>query len=104
MLKIAMFLFAVILAITSTAQTQRFEIFGTIQGQHYSKVYLFFDGNLKQKDSLSSEIKDGKFHFSGSVQMPALARLVLDDQNSFIADVYIDNSKTYVACTNEIKS
>jgi hypothetical protein len=68
-------------------QTKPFEIFGSLSGQHYSKAYLFFDGNFKQKDSLSSEIKGGKFYFKGKVSMPVLARLTLDDQNSFIADL-----------------
>jgi thiol-disulfide isomerase/thioredoxin len=86
------------------SQAKPFEIFGSISGEYYSKVYLFFDGNYKQRDSLSSEIKDGRFYFKGSVSMPVLARLSLDDQNSFIADLYIDDNKTSVACTNEIKT
>jgi peroxiredoxin len=85
------------------SQRKPFEIFGSISGEHYSKLYLFFEGNYKQKDSLSSEIKDGRFYFKGSVSMPVLARLCLDDQNSFLADLYIDDNKTFVTCSNEIK-
>jgi peroxiredoxin len=82
---------------------QSFEVFGSISGEYNSKMYLFFEGNYKQKDSISSEILDGKFYFKGKVVMPVLARLALDDQNSFIADFYIDNSKTHVSCTTRRK-
>ncbi|MGE5518830.1 MAG: redoxin domain-containing protein [Candidatus Dadabacteria bacterium] len=86
------------------SQGKPFEIFGSITGEYHSKMYLFFDANFRQRDSLSSEIKDGKFYFKGTVSMPVLARISLDDQNSFIADFYIDHNKTYVSCTNKIKT
>ena len=85
----------------SYCQNRSFEIFGTIRGGFNSKIYLFFDGNYKQKDSLSSEIKDGKFYFKGTAPMPVQARLHMDQQ-SLICDLYIDNSRTEVKCTTRI--
>ena len=85
----------------SFCQNRPFEIFGTITGNFNSKIYLFFDGTYKQKDSISSEIKDGKFYFKGKATMPIQARLHMDQQ-SFISDVYIDNSHTYIKCTTKM--
>jgi thiol-disulfide isomerase/thioredoxin len=84
------------------SQAKPFEIFGTITGEYHSKMYLFFEGNYKQRDSISSEIKDGKFYFKGSIPMPVQARLHMD-QRSFIGDFYLDNNKTYINCDNIIK-
>ena len=56
----------------SFCQNRPFEIFGTITGNFNSKIYLFFDGTYKQKDSISSEIKDGKFYFKGKATMPRI--------------------------------
>ncbi|MBV4359936.1 TlpA disulfide reductase family protein [Pinibacter aurantiacus] len=92
----------ILASFASFSQSKTFEIFGTISGKYNSKMYLFFDGNYKQRDSIVSEIKDGKFYFKGSAPMPAQARLHMD-QRSFIRDIYIDNSKTYVTCTTEMK-
>src|ERR1044071_3498059 len=64
-------------------QKKHFEIFGTITGNYNSKMYVFFEGNFRQRDSLSSEIINGKFHLKGNVSMPILARLHLD-QDSYI--------------------
>lgn len=91
----------ILTSLSSFCQGKPFEIFGTISGNYNSKMYLFFEGNTKQRDSISSEIKDGKFYFKGNVAMPILARLHMD-QESFIRDIYIDNRKTYVACTTNI--
>jgi peroxiredoxin len=85
----------------AVCQTRPFEVFGTITGEYNSKIYLFFDGNYRQRDSISSEIKDGKFYFKGKITMPVLARLHMDQQ-SFIQDIYIDQSKTYVRCTTKM--
>ncbi len=83
-------------------QNTDFEISGTITGEYNSKMYLFFEGNYKQRDSISSVIKDGKFYFKGKATMPILAKLHLDQQ-SFISDIYIDNSQTFVKCTTKME-
>ena len=70
-------------------------------GKYKSKIYLFFDNHYRQRDSMSSEIKDGKFYFKGTVITPVLGRLHLD-QTSTIADFYFDGDTTYVHCTNRI--
>ena len=85
----------------SFCQSRPFEIFGTITGNFNSKIYLFFDGNYRQKDSISSDIKDGKFYFKGTAPMPIQARLHMDQQ-SLICDLYIDNIRTEVKCTTKI--
>src|SRR4051812_23880737 len=90
-----------LLPFVSFCQDKPFEVFGTISGKYNSKIYLFFEGNYKQRDSISSEIKDGKFYFKGKTSMPIQARLHMDQQ-SFIRDIYIDNSKTYVHCSTKM--
>lgn len=86
----------------SFAQARPFEIYGTIKGEYNSKVYLFFENNFRAKDSISAVIENGKFHFKGTIpNSPVLARLHLD-QNSHIADVFIEGGKVYVNCSNSI--
>jgi peroxiredoxin len=91
----------ILLPFISFCQSRPFEIFGTITGDYNSKIYLFFEGNYRQRDSISSEIKDGKFHFRGAVPMPIQGRLHMGQQ-SLIADIYIDNSKTFVKCSTKM--
>ena len=86
----------------SFSQSRTFEIFGTITGEYHSKIYVFFDNNYRQRDSISSQIKDGKFYFKAQAQLPIQARLHMDQQ-SYIGDIYIDNIKTYVTCTTKMK-
>jgi thiol-disulfide isomerase/thioredoxin len=86
----------------SLCQSRPFEIVGTITGNYNSKMYIFFDGNFRQRDSISSEIKNGKFYIKGSIPMPVQGRLHMDQQ-SYIQDFYIDDSITYVTCSSEIK-
>jgi len=83
-------------------QSKDFEIFGIITGAHNSKMFLFFEGNYKQRDSISSVIKDGKFYFKGKAPMPIQARLHMDQQ-SFISDIYIDNSQTFIKCMTKME-
>ena len=96
---IILFLF---IPLFSFCQNRPYEIYGTITGNFNSKIYLFFDGNYKQRDSISTEIKDGKFYFKGSAPMPIQARLHMD-QHSLICDIYIENTQTYIKCTTEIQ-
>jgi peroxiredoxin len=81
-------------------QDRHFEINGTLNGQYTGKIYLFFDGHYKQKDSISSGIKDSRFYFKSHAILPILCRFHLD-QGSFIADAYIDSSKLFIASTTE---
>jgi len=83
-------------------QSTDFEISGAITGEYNSKMYLFFEGNYRQRDSISSEIRDGKFYFKGKAPMPIQARLHMDQQ-SFISDIYIDNSQTFIKCTTKME-
>jgi len=90
-----------VLPLFSFCQGKNYEIQGTISGEYTDSIYLFFDGNTKQGDSLSAAIKDGKFFFKGKVPaMPALTQFHFADR-SLIMDVYIDNSKTEITCTNK---
>lgn len=86
----------------SSGQARPFEIYGTIQGEYNSKVYLFFENNFRAKDSISVPIENGKFYFKGNLpSTPVLARLHLD-QNSHIADVFLEGGKVSVNCSNSI--
>ncbi len=64
-------------------------------------MYFFYEGNYKQKDSICAEIRDGRFYFKATAHLPIQARFHLD-QNSYIVDVYIESSKTYLNCANKI--
>src|SRR5438876_6166038 len=92
----------ILLPFISFCQNKPFEIFGTITGDYRSKIYLFFDGNYRQRDSISSEIKDGKFYFKGAVPLPIQGRVYMGN-NSFITDIYIDNSNTYIKCMSKMR-
>ena len=83
-------------------QDQTFEIFATISGEYNSKIYFFYDGNYRKKDSISAEIKNGKFYFKATASLPIQARFHLDQQ-SYIQDVYIESKKTYLTCTNKLE-
>ncbi|MCS3798811.1 redoxin family protein [Niastella sp. OAS944] len=82
------------------AQNNAIEISGTIAGTYNSRMYIFFDGEIKEK--ISTPITDGKFHFTINRQGPVLARLHLD-QKSLLWDVYIEGANMEIACTNEMK-
>src|SRR5206468_3531031 len=86
----------------SFSQDREVEIFGSITGRYQSKMYLFFEGNYAQKDSLSSEIKNGKFYFKVKSSLPVLARLHMD-QESWIADFYVDGPRTHLNCRTNIR-
>jgi thiol-disulfide isomerase/thioredoxin len=82
-------------------QSKSYEIVGTIAGQYTGKVHLVFERFTLTNDSLHADIKNGKFSFKGTVpSFPILAKLRLSGK-SFIADVYIDEPKTQLECTNE---
>ncbi len=83
----------------SKAQPQPFVIDGTLTGDHVGKIFLFFDDHYRQKDSISADIIDGKFQFSGTVNLPVLCRIHLD-QHSYIADFYLDKGQATLSCTN----
>lgn len=84
------------------AQNNVIEISGTITGTYDSKMYIFFEDEYKQINSISSPITDGKFYFKLNRQGPVLARLHLD-QRSLIQDVYVEGANMEIACTNEMK-
>jgi len=84
------------------SQNNYTEIYGTIDGPHYGKIFLFFDGEYDQKDSVSSDITDGKFYFKVDRPRPVLGRLHLA-QTSTVCDVYIEGASMNISCVNDIK-
>jgi len=82
-------------------QETTIEVFGTLKGEHVGKIYLFFEDNLREKDSVSSSITDGKFYFKCKVAIPVLAHIHLD-QSSFLQDFYIDQKQTHLVCSNKM--
>jgi peroxiredoxin len=101
-MKLTKLILSLFIPFFSFSQGTPFEIYGTIKGQYNSKVYLFFENNFRAKDSINAPIENGKFYFKAtSPNLPVLARLHLD-QNSHIADVFIEGGKVYINCTNSI--
>lgn len=82
------------------AQNNVIEISGTITGTYNSKMYIFFDDEIK--DKISTPITDGKFYFKLNRQGPVMARLHLD-QTSLLDDIYVEGPKVEISCTNEMK-
>lgn len=95
-----LFLLLLICPLVLLGQETEFEIHGSIKGPYAGKIYLFFDGNYRQKDSISAEIVNGKFYFKSHAALPILCRFHLD-QTSYIQDVYIDSNKLFIDATNE---
>jgi peroxiredoxin len=86
-----------ILQLVSFAQEKKYKIYGTAKGNYTGNVFLFFENNYKEKDSICCPLKDGKFYFEGNVKMPIVARVHLSG-SSFIGDFYLEKSTTYVSC------
>lgn len=100
--KVLLFIFAFYsLPFFSYCQPVPFEVRGTFQGAVTGKIYLFFEGDYRHRDSISSEIINGKFHFTGNVKLPVQARLHLD-QRSFICDLFLDSRLTHISCSNKM--
>ena len=78
------------------------EISGVIRGTFPKKIFLFFEGQSQQKDSISTPVIDGKFTFNLQVKTPILARLHLPG-NSYLRDFYIDQPKLSLYCSNTIR-
>jgi peroxiredoxin len=91
-----------LLPVLAFTQEQSFEVSGTIKGAYKSKMYFFYEDHYRQKDSISAEIKNGRFYFKASAPLPVQARFHLDQQST-IQDVYIDAGKTVLTCTNAIR-
>ncbi len=82
------------------AQIDTYHISGTVKGNYFGKIYMFFENNYKQKDSLSSEIRNGNFYFTGKSRLPILARFHMGQQVSFVQDIYIDNPNIDFICSD----
>lgn len=95
------FLLILLLPTLAFGQRQSIEIFGTMSGAYNGKLYLFFEGNYRQKDSISAEVVNGKFHISAAAALPVQARFHLG-RHSYIQDVYIDSDTTYLTCSNKL--
>jgi thiol-disulfide isomerase/thioredoxin len=98
---ISLFSYLLFSQILTGSPVRHFEITGTISGEYQGKIYLFFEDHYRQKDSISSEITNGKFHFSGEIAMPVLCKIHLD-QASLIQDFFMDAPTLSLSCTNKI--
>ena len=78
-------------------QEQTIEIFGTITGESKDKIYLFFENDMEHGDSLSSNIKNGKFYFKVTAPLPILCRIHFKE-NTQIQEFYIDNNTFKFIC------
>ena len=84
-------------------QIVHFKVDGTITGEYYGKIYMFFEDDYKRKDSISADIINGKFTIAAAAKLPILARFHMGQQVSYIGDIYIDNSETEFTCTDSIE-
>ncbi|MDD2792151.1 MAG: TlpA disulfide reductase family protein, partial [Sediminibacterium sp.] len=83
-------------------QVQPFEIFGKFKGDHKDTVFLFFDNNFSQKDSLYSTInQNGEFHFVVKNELPILCRIHCGEKSS-LDEFYVDNSKTFLELESHV--
>ena len=65
------------------------------------RFICFFNGDTKQGDSLSADIKDGKFYFKGTLStLPILAQFHFS-KASTLMQVYIAGPKTLIDCTDK---
>ena len=85
------------------SQTSNITIVGDISGSYPEKIFLFFDGNISAKDSLNTDIANGKFTFNLNAKLPILCRLHFS-QNTNIVEFYIDNLNTSIYLTSKIDS
>jgi thiol-disulfide isomerase/thioredoxin len=78
-----------------------FEVTGQLKGPYSGRIFIYFEDHFRQKDSISSELHNGRFHFSCTADLPVLAHLHMD-QTSITEDLFIDSKRVYVACTNQL--
>lgn len=85
------------------SQTTDISISGKINGTYPDKIFLFFDGNINAKDSLSSVIANGYFQFNLKTKLPILCRLHFSE-NTNIVEFYIDNPTTLIFLNSKIET
>jgi thiol-disulfide isomerase/thioredoxin len=90
-----------LLPVLVSGQAKTFELFGTITGEYKDRIYLFYDGNVAQKDSLSAGIKNGNFYFKLKANLPILCRLHFGE-NTNIRELYIDGEKTFISLFSQL--
>ncbi|MET0636962.1 MAG: OmpA family protein [Chitinophagaceae bacterium] len=95
-----LFLF-LITATQCKGQHSSFKVSGTITGKTIGDIFLFFEGDVRHKDSLSAKIVNGQFELTGKVRLPILARFHMG-QNSWISDVYLQTPKTTIIFSNRL--
>lgn len=78
-------------------------VIGKISGSYPEKIFLFFDGNISAKDSLTADIVNGKFKFNINIKLPILCRLHFS-QNTNIVEFYIDKLNTSIYLSSRIDS
>lgn len=94
-------IFLLLLPALVVGQSQTFEIFGNITGEYKDKVYLFYEGNVANKDSISAPIKYGRFYFKLKASLPILCRLHFGE-NTNIQELYIDSNKTFINLSSQL--
>lgn len=82
-------------------QGRTFEIFGKISGEYKSKIYLFFENQFSKKDSISANIRDGKFYLKEKAVLPILCRIHFGEKTN-VQDIYIDSEKTFLNLSGKL--
>ena len=92
----------VLCSCSNELKQQNVQINGVISGTFPKKIFLFFEDQSKQQDSISAAIIDGRFSFNLQVKTPILGRLHLPG-NSYLRDFYIDQPELSLYCSNKIR-
>jgi thiol-disulfide isomerase/thioredoxin len=95
------FLFIILQTTNILGQSKTFEIFGKINGEYKSQIYLFFENQFSKKDSISAFINDGNFYLKERAVLPILCRIHFGEKTN-IQDIYIDNEKTFLSLSSKL--
>jgi thiol-disulfide isomerase/thioredoxin len=87
-----------VVSLPAFCQRHSFELSGAIAGNYNESICLFFKDEVAKRDSLCTQIVNGKFLFKGNIHGPVVGNLVLKKDRSTIADLYIENSNMFVTC------
>jgi thiol-disulfide isomerase/thioredoxin len=84
-------------------QVRDFQIDGTITGQYKSRIFLFYEDEFAEKDSLTALISHGRFHFSLRADQPILCRLHFGE-NTNIQEFYAAGPKVRLVLTGHLST
>jgi thiol-disulfide isomerase/thioredoxin len=87
----------------SYCQLKVYHISGKLSGDINGKMHLFFDNNFKKRDSMICPVRDSSFQFEGKIMMPVRARITMGE-DSYVVDVFLDDSNTQIVLHNEVVS